>query len=104
MQIATHWQRWLVLALILGSQLLILKGPHWMVRQYACVIYADMPQEMGVTQPVLLDDGEIGAKRYRVRGLPTTVFIHPDGMIEDVVVGGPMSEAFLEEKVNSILP
>lgn len=61
-------------------------------------------EEMGVTQPVVLDEGEIGVKRYRVRGLPTTVFIHPDGMIEDVVVGGPMSEAFLEEKVNSILP
>ncbi len=60
--------------------------------------------EMGVTQPVVIDNGEIGARLYRVRGLPTTVFIHPDGMIEDVVVGGPMSEAFLEEKVNSILP
>lgn len=61
-------------------------------------------QEMGVTQPVVLDNGAIGAKQYRVRGLPTTVFIHPDGMIEDVVVGGPMSEAFLEEKVQSITP
>ncbi len=58
---------------------------------------------LNITLPALLDDGR-AATVYRVRGLPTTVFIRPDGRIEDVITGGPLTEPFLEEKVNALLP
>lgn len=59
--------------------------------------------DIGVDLPVALDrDGAVGST-YRVRGLPTTVFVRADGTIEDVVVGGPMTEPFLEGQVAVLL-
>ena len=57
---------------------------------------------LGITLPTLLDNGSV-AFVYRVRGLPTTVFIHPDGRVEDIVTGGPLTEPFLESKVQTLL-
>lgn len=57
---------------------------------------------LGITLPTLLDNGTV-ALAYRVRGLPTTVFIRPDGHIEDIVTGGPLTEPFLESKVQALL-
>jgi len=60
-------------------------------------------QEKGMTYPVLLDiDGAVSST-YRVTGLPTTVFVRRDGTVLDVVVGGPMSESFLEGKIQKLL-
>lgn len=59
--------------------------------------------DIGVDLSVALDsDGAVGSE-YRVRGLPTTVFVRADGTIEDVAVGGPMTEPFLEDKVSTLL-
>lgn len=56
-----------------------------------------------LTFPILLDqDGGVGAL-YDVRSLPTSFFINPQGIIEDVVVGGPMSEALLRIRVEQLL-
>lgn len=53
--------------------------------------------------PILLDrDGSAGAS-YDVRSLPTSFFINPDGIIDDVVVGGPMSEALLRIRAEQLL-
>ena len=61
-------------------------------------------EELGLTFPVLLDrNGTVGA-RYRLRALPTTFFIGRDGVIRDVVLGGPMSEALIASKVSGLLP
>ncbi|MDQ7030680.1 MAG: redoxin domain-containing protein [Ardenticatenia bacterium] len=63
----------------------------------------DFLNSLGITLPTLLDDGR-AAQVYRVRGLPTTVFVRPDGRIEDLITGGPLTEPFLEEKVKAMLP
>lgn len=56
-----------------------------------------------LTFPILLDqDGGVGAL-YDVRSLPTSFFINPQGIIEDVVVGGPMSEALLRIRAEQLL-
>jgi peroxiredoxin len=56
-----------------------------------------------LTFPILLDrDGSAGGS-YDVRSLPTSFFIDPDGIIQDVVVGGPMSEALLRIRAQQLL-
>jgi cytochrome c biogenesis protein CcmG/thiol:disulfide interchange protein DsbE len=53
--------------------------------------------------PILLDqDGSVNAA-YEVRSLPTSFFIDPQGTIQDVVVGGPMSEALLRIRAEQLL-
>ncbi len=59
--------------------------------------------EMGITFPILFDpDGKVG-KRYQVSALPTSFFIDPRGVIQEVVIGGPMSEALLRSRVDELL-
>lgn len=53
--------------------------------------------------PILMDEtGEI-TRLYRVQSLPTSFFIGPDGMIREVVVGGPMAQALLSSRVEKLL-
>ena len=59
--------------------------------------------ENGLTFPILLDiNGEV-SRAYQLRSLPTTFFVDPDGMIQEVVVGGPMAEALLRVRVERLL-
>jgi cytochrome c biogenesis protein CcmG/thiol:disulfide interchange protein DsbE len=61
-------------------------------------------QELGLTFPILMDrDGSVFA-RYRVMGLPSTFFVDREGIIQEVTVGGPMTEAFIESQVTGLLP
>jgi peroxiredoxin len=60
-------------------------------------------QEFGLTFPVLLDREDLVGRRYRLRALPTTFFIDRRGIIRTVIVGGPMSRATLQTKVEDLL-
>ncbi len=61
-------------------------------------------QEYSLSFPILLDErGEV-AKAYQLRSLPSSFFIGPDGVISEVVIGGPMSEALLRTRIENILP
>lgn len=51
----------------------------------------------------LFDTKGTASDLYRVQALPTTFFITPDGIINEVVIGGPMSEALLETRILRIL-
>lgn len=60
-------------------------------------------QEYGLTFPVLLDQtGTVGAA-YQLRSLPSSYFIDRFGIIREVVIGGPMSEALLRARIEQIL-
>ena len=60
-------------------------------------------REHGLSFSILLDvDGAVSAQ-YHLRALPSSFFIGPDGVIQDVVVGGPMAEAFLAIRVEQLL-
>jgi peroxiredoxin len=55
------------------------------------------------TFPILLDPRQtVGRELYWVRSLPTTFFIDPDGVIQDIYVGGPMRFDFLLERVQRL--
>jgi len=60
-------------------------------------------QEYGLTFPLLLEEtGEV-AEIYELRSLPSSFFIDRQGIIQEVVIGGPMSEALLRTRIESIL-
>ncbi len=63
----------------------------------------DFISQNGLTFPVPLDQsGEI-TRLYRVQSLPTSFFIGADGVIREVVIGGPMAEALLRSRVEKLL-
>ncbi|MBI3176445.1 MAG: TlpA family protein disulfide reductase [Chloroflexi bacterium] len=64
---------------------------------------ATFVQEFGLTFLIPLDRNGSVSKRYQLRGLPSTFFVDRNGVIRSVVVGGPMSEALIQSKVEELL-
>lgn len=59
--------------------------------------------EYQLTFPILFDiDGTV-SKLYNLRALPSTYFVNRMGYIEEVIIGGPMAEALLSTRVESLL-
>lgn len=59
----------------------------------------DFIDKNNLTFPILLDrTGEV-SKLYQVQALPSTYFIDQYGIISEVIIGGPMSEALIESKI-----
>ena len=56
-----------------------------------------------LTFPILLDRDREAANLYEVRALPTTYFVDANGIIQEVVVGGPMSETLLQIRAEQLL-
>ncbi|MDK1118335.1 MAG: TlpA disulfide reductase family protein [Anaerolineae bacterium] len=60
-------------------------------------------KEHNLTFPILLDEtGEVG-KKYQLRSLPSSFFIDSNGIIQEVIIGGPMSEALLRTRIEALL-
>jgi peroxiredoxin len=60
-------------------------------------------ESYGLSFPILFDrDGEV-SRLYEVRALPTSFFIDDQGIIRELVVGGPMSEALLRIRVEELI-
>lgn len=56
-----------------------------------------------LTFPVLLDViGEV-SNLYRLQSLPTTFFVDKNGVIQEIVIGGPMAEALLRVRVEKLI-
>jgi peroxiredoxin len=60
-------------------------------------------EEMGLTFPILFDTDGYVYEQYQISALPSSFFILPDGSIQEVVFGGPMAEALLKTRVESLL-
>jgi cytochrome c biogenesis protein CcmG, thiol:disulfide interchange protein DsbE len=59
--------------------------------------------EQALNFPILLDETGDMANAYQLRSLPSSYFIRRDGIISEVVIGGPMSEALLRTRVEEVL-
>lgn len=59
--------------------------------------------EYGLTFPILLDETASVGPAYQLRSLPSSYFIDREGIIREVVIGGPMAEALLRTRVEEIL-
>ena len=64
---------------------------------------APFVKQYGITFPILLDVNGEASDLYELRSLPTSFFIGRDGVIKEVVVGGPMSEALLRTNIEEII-
>ena len=60
-------------------------------------------QEYGLTFPILLEETGDVATLYQLRSLPSSYFINRAGIIQEVVIGGPMAEALLRTRIEQIL-
>ena len=59
--------------------------------------------ERQLTFPILLDkDGEV-SRLYNLHSLPTSFFVDQNGIIQEVVIGGPMAEALLRSRIERLL-
>jgi thiol-disulfide isomerase/thioredoxin len=63
----------------------------------------DLLTNLALTFPVLLDTQGAAAQLYEVNAYPTTFFVDRGGIIQRVVVGGPMPEALLRAQVQQML-
>jgi len=63
------------------------------------VIVVTFAELLGLTFPIPLDSDGAVSQRYQVRGIPTTFLVDRGGVIRDIVIGGPMSEAYIESKL-----
>jgi peroxiredoxin len=64
---------------------------------------APFVEEYGLTFPILLDTNYSVGSSYQLRSLPSSFFIDRNGMINKVVIGGPMAGALLRTRVEEIL-
>ncbi len=55
-----------------------------------------------VNFPVVRDPDDRVNRMYRVNGLPTSIFIDRQGTVRDIVVGGPMTDDFLDQEIAKI--
>jgi peroxiredoxin len=60
-------------------------------------------QAWGLTFPIVLDRDSAPSRQYRIQAMPTTFFIGRDGVIADIVFGGPMSEALITSKIERLM-
>jgi peroxiredoxin len=63
----------------------------------------DFIEQNRLTFPVLFDTGGQAAYDYQVRSLPTTFFIDQEGKVQDIIVGGPISETLLRIRVEQLM-
>ncbi len=55
-----------------------------------------------VNFPIVRDIGDRVGGMYGIRGLPTSIFIDRKGVIRDIVIGGPMTDDFIDEEWTKI--
>jgi peroxiredoxin len=58
-------------------------------------------EEFGITFPIVLDEAGDVVDAYRVLGLPTTIFIDSNGVINEVFTG-PLNKAYIESKIEEL--
>ncbi len=60
-------------------------------------------REYNLSFPILLDRTGAVGRLYQSRALPTTFFVDREGVIREVVVGGPLHEVALRSTIESLL-
>lgn len=60
-------------------------------------------EQQGLTFPILFDTTGDVQRQYAIQSLPTSFFIDHQGIIREVVIGGPMSEALLRIRIEQLL-
>jgi thiol-disulfide isomerase/thioredoxin len=64
---------------------------------------ADFVSQFALTFPIPLDRDGFIARKYLLRALPSTFFVDREGVIQKVIIGGPISEATIQTTVEELL-
>lgn len=64
---------------------------------------AQFVQDLALDLPILLDRSGEMSRSYELRAMPTTLFIDRQGIVREVILGGPMSEETIEENLDQLL-
>ena len=70
------------------------------------VQHAQVPafvEEKGLTYPVMMDRDGTVSDLYQILSLPTTFFVDRSGVIQKIIIGGPMPHALIESIVTEFL-
>jgi peroxiredoxin len=59
--------------------------------------------QSNLTFPIAFDTGGLASHDYHLLSLPTTYFIDRKGIIQKIVVGGPVSEALFRVRVEQLM-
>jgi peroxiredoxin len=59
--------------------------------------------EKGLTFPILFDRTGETSRKYQLRAMPSTYFVDHEGLIQKVILGGPISEATFQTAVEQLL-
>jgi cytochrome c biogenesis protein CcmG, thiol:disulfide interchange protein DsbE len=59
--------------------------------------------EHQLTFPILYDIDGSATRAYQVHSFPSSFFINPNGVISEVVIGGPMAAALIQTRVETSL-
>ena len=60
-------------------------------------------RDWGLSFPIVFDRDGATSRQYRLQAMPTTFFIGRDGVIREIVFGGPMSEALVASKIEKLM-
>jgi peroxiredoxin len=60
-------------------------------------------RQVGAQFPILIDRNKQTEKKYGLKQYPTTFFITADGKIQDIAIGGPMSESDIESHIETLM-
>jgi len=60
-------------------------------------------EEYGLSFPIVLDNNGAVNQLYQVRSLPTSFFINKEGIISEVVIGGPIAEALIRSRIEELI-
>ena len=64
----------------------------------------DFRDAYNLTFPILLDESGVVTRRYQVTSLPRTLLITPDGVISNIILGGPITENTLRRELSAMMP
>lgn len=64
---------------------------------------ANFVAEEGFSYPILMDTKDSVSQLYQLRSLPTSLFVGKDGLIQEIVYGGPIPEADLQTRIENLL-
>lgn len=74
-----------------------------MTRQDDAQAVGPFVEKYRITFPILLDENGNMGNAYQMKSLPSSYFVNRDGVITEVVIGGPMAEALLRTRIEQIL-
>lgn len=60
-------------------------------------------RQVGAKFPILLDRNRQTEKKFGLKQYPTTFFVHADGTIEEVLIGGPLTEEQIAGHIEKLL-